>query len=592
MKRQRLIFFVFGLLLTVTSFSQAPQPYTWRNPAASDFPVVEGQAWPTEVTSPYDRFPARAEKTLNQNVWNISHSSAGLYIKFKTNATSIVVRYKVKGALEMTHMPATGVSGVDLYAIDPNGQWKWAPSSRSFGDTIEYRFSHLVVSSEFPGRDYEYRLYLPLYNTVTWLNIGVPGQSSFQFMRLSPEKPIVVYGTSIAQGACASRPGMAWTALLQQRLDRPLINLGFSGSGKLEQSVITLMREIDARVYVLDCMPNLTAWAGITKQELENRIIAAVKALKEARREVPVLLVNHSGGTDNNTLDTAAGNDYKNANQVLQQCFDKMKAAGLAGIYLLSGKEIGLSINSTVDGLHPNDVGMMDYAKAYEKSLRSILQEPAGKLTTTIPVVQSRDGYYDWRSRHHEIISGNKTTPPRIVFLGNSIIHYWGGQPKAPLSRGADSWNEILEPAGVKNFAFGWDKIENVLWRVYHDELDGFEAAQVWVMIGTNNLTADTDTAITDGLKMLMEAIKVRQPKASIMLSGILPRREMEKRIVGLNVLIAALAGKLKVQYVNPGIVLLNAQKKIDESLFEDGLHPNAAGYKKLALAIKPYLKQ
>ena len=592
MKGQRLTILGFYLLLSVLSFAQTSTGYTWHNPAANDFPVIEGQAWPTEVTALYDRFPARAEKTLNPNVWNISHSSAGLYIKFKTNASSIVVRYVVKGALDMTHMPATGVSGVDLYAIDPNGQWKWAPASHSFGDTIEYRFSNLVVSSEFPGRDYEYRLYLPLYNTVTWLGIGVPANNSFHFMRLSPEKPIVVYGTSIAQGACASRPGMAWTALLQQRLDRPLINLGFSGSGKLEPSVIALMQEIDARVYVLYCIPNLTAHAGISAPELENRILTAVNAVNEKRPHVPVLLVDHSGGTENGIIDTTARHVYENANKVLQQSFDKMKAAGITGIYLLTNKEIGLSVYSTVDGLHPNDVGMMEYANAYEKSLQAILKEPAGLLTTAIPVIQSRDGYYDWRSRHHEIITGNKTTAPRIVFLGNSIIHYWGGKPEAPLTRGAESWNQYLEPAGVKNFSFGWDRIENVLWRVYHDELDGFDAAQVWVMIGTNNLTINTDAEIIAGLKMLIDAIKVRQPAASIVLSGIMPRRDMEQRIVSLNTRIAALAAQLKVQYVNPGTVLLNKQHKIDESLFGDGLHPNEKGYKKLALAIKPYFKK
>ncbi|WP_375302012.1 SGNH/GDSL hydrolase N-terminal domain-containing protein [Niastella sp. OAS944] len=310
MKGKVPIFLAFKLLLSVLSFAQAPSQFVWRNPAANDFPVVEGQAWAAEVSAPYDRFPARAEKTLNPNVWNISHSSAGLYIKFKTNATSIVIRYTVKGALDMTHMPVTGVSGVDLYAIDPNGKWMWAPASRSFGDTIEYRFANINVSSEFSGRDYEYRLYLPLYNTVTWLTIGVPDNSSFHFMPLSREKPIVVYGTSIAQGACASRPGMAWTSILQQRLDRPLINLGFSGSGKLEPSVIELMLEIDARIYVLDCIPNLTARAGITKQELENRILIAVKALKEHRPHVPVLLVDHSGGSDIGIIDTAALHDY------------------------------------------------------------------------------------------------------------------------------------------------------------------------------------------------------------------------------------------------------------------------------------------
>lgn len=589
---QYVTFLIFNLLVVIISFAQARQQYTWRDPAANAFPVIEGQAWPAEMAAPYDRFPARAEKMIHPNVWNISHSSAGLYIKFKTNATNLVVRYVVKGALAMTHMPATGVSGIDVYAIDPNGQWKWAPATHSFGDTIEYRFSNLIVSRAFPGRDYEYRLYLPLYNTVNWLSIGVPESSSFNFMPLSPEKPMVVYGTSIAQGACASRPGMAWTALLQQRMDRPLINLGFSGSGKLEPGVIALMSEIDARVYVLDCLPNLTALAGISNQELEKRTLAAVRALKEKRPSVPVLLVDHSGGAHTGIIDTTAQKDYDNASLVLHRCVDSLKAAGVTGIYLLKSTEIGLSLYSTVDGVHPNDVGMMEYAAAYEKIIRVVLNEPAGRVATTVPVVQSRDGYYNWRSRHSEIIVGNKTNPPRIVFLGNSIIHYWGGQPAAPLTRGPASWNKYLEPAGVKNFAFGWDRIENVLWRVYHDELDGFTATQVWVMIGTNNLTIHSDAEITEGLQQLITAIQVRQPRAAIVLSGILPRRKMEKRIEQLNIRIAALAARLKVQFVNAGTVLLNRQQKIDESLFEDGLHPNAIGYDKLGSAIKPYLRK
>ena len=583
---------MYVLLSTLTAESQNQFEYRWWNPEATGFPVVEGQAWPTDIKGPYDRFPARAEKTVNPNVWNISHSSAGLYIKFKTNAADIIVRYVVKGTLAMTHMPATGVSGIDLYVIDPNGQWVWAPGTHSFGDTIEYHFSNLVLSETFAGRDHEYRLYLPLYNAVSWLSIGVPINCSFSFMRLSPEKPIVIYGTSIAQGACASRPGMAWTAQLQQQLDRAVINLGFSGSGQLEESVIDLMAEIEARLYVLDCIPNLTARAGFTEQELEKRILAAVKGLQEKRPGVPILLTEHSGGNNNGILDTAARQDYENASHVLRRVFKKMKTTGITGIYLLSNKDIGLSVHSTVDGIHPNDIGMMEYAHAYEKIIRAILREPVGKLSTTIPVVQSRDGHYNWRSRHHEIITLNKTNPPRIIFLGNSIIHYWGGHPAAPLIRGNDSWNDWLEPLGVKNYAFGWDCIENVLWRVYHDELDDFAAQQVWLMIGTNNLAINTDTEILKGLEMLVEATTIRQPKAEIVIAGLLPRRNMEKRITNLNKQVAKLASQINVQYVNPGLVLLDKQQKTDESLFSDGLHPNTAGYQKLAKAMFPYLKK
>ena len=568
----------------ITCFSQDRNEYKWWNPAENSFPAIEGQAWSSEVASPYDRFPARAEKTLNPNVWNISHSNAGLYIKFKTNASDIVVRYVVqnKGSFAMNHMPATGVSGIDLYAIDHSGKWVWAQGRFSFGDTIEYRFSNLEVDHAFAGRDCEYRLFLPLYNAVQWMQIGVPGDKNFAPLPLSAEQPVVVYGTSIAQGACATRPGLAWTAILERRMDRPLINLGFSGSGKLEESVIDLMNEIDAKLYVLDCLPNLTAGAGFSNDEVEKRIRAAVKLLQLKHPSTPILLVEHSSGNTASIIDTAKYNEFEKVNNVLRKVLPQLKKEGIKNIYLLGNKDIYLNIDATVDGLHPNDIGMMLYANAYEKIIRDILHEPAGYISTTIPVTQSRDGYYDWRERHAEILKLNKTDPATSVILATSIIHYWGGEPKAPLSRGAEAWNKYLQPSGMRNLGFGWDKIENVLWRVYHEELDGFDARNVLVMIGTNNLTDNNDEEIIAGLKNLVEQIKIRQPKAITMLSGILPRRQMEQRIASLNKGIAKLSALLHVPYINPGTVLLNNKGKIDESLFEDGLHPNTVGYEKL----------
>lgn len=590
-------FFVVAIacfVKTLTCFSQNIHEYKWWDPAANSFPVIEGQAWPNEVEEKYDRFPARAKKTLNPNVWNISHSGAGLYIKFKTNASDIIVRYVVqnKGSFAMSHMPATGVSGIDLYAIDHNGKWVWAQGRFSFSDTIEYRFSNLEVDPVFTGRDCEYRLFLPLYNTVQWLQVGVPVGKNFSPMPLSSEKPVVVYGTSIAQGACATRPGLAWTAILERKLDRPLINLGFSGSGQLEKSVIDLMTEIDAKLYILDCLPNLTAGAGFTGDEVKKRIRESVKLLQQKGPSIPILLVEHSSGNTLSIIDTAKHNEYEKVNNVLRKVFAQLKSEGIQNIFLLGNKDINLDIDATVDGLHPNDIGMMKYSNAYEKIIRNIFHEPSGNMSTTIPVIQSRDGYYNWRSRHAEILQLNKTDPPESVILANSIIHYWGGKPKAPLARGADAWNKYLLPLGIRNLGFGWDKIENVLWRVYHEELDGFDAGNIVLMIGTNNLTENDNEEIIAGLKNLVEQITIRRPKATVWLSGILPRRQMEKRIVVLNKGIARLSALLHIKYINPGTVLLNKTGNIDESLFDDGVHPNAAGYEKLGAQLVRDLKQ
>jgi len=588
----RFLLIIASVFLILAGDCQAQQEgRTWWNPAANAFPVLEGQAWPKEVGSPYDRFPARASQTLNPNVWNLSHSSAGLYCKFRTDAAEIVVRYTVqgKGSFAMSHMPATGVSGVDLYSLDHDGKWGWAPGSFSFGDTIEYHFSGLGADTVFAGRDCEYRLFLPLYNTVTWMQIGVPSGKHFAALPLQPEKPIVVYGTSIAQGACASRPGLAWTAILERQLDRPLINLGFSGSGKLEKSVIDLMNEIDAKLYVLDCLPNLSS--GFSGKEVEGRIRESVRMLQERHPSVPILLAAHSGGNTGHFIDTARRHEFQRVNSVLEETFARMKAEGVRNIYLLTGEDIGLDINSTVDGIHPNDIGMEQYAAAYERSIRAILHEPVGSYATTRPVTQSRDGYYDWRARHTEVLSLNHNSPPANIILANSIIHYWGGEPKAPIGRGEDSWKDYLQPLGVRNLGFGWDKAENVLWRVYHDELDGYKARHIVIMIGTNNLTSDGDEAIIAGLDMLVKAIRQRQPGAGLLLSGLLPRRAMEQRVLKLNQRIAQLAREQGVTYIDPGKKLLTPEGKIDESLFGDGLHPNASGYRRLAAELTPFLK-
>lgn len=591
MIRKLLSFLLIATVQCLTVFAQTTPDYVWWNPAQHSFPVIEGQAWPKEVQSPYDRLPARAEKSVRPPVWNLSHNGAGLLIRFKASTDQLVVRYAVSGSQALPHMPATGVSGVDLYALDSDGNWHWCTGKYSFKDTLEYRFTGLTPNDQYHPKGREYRLYLPLYNSVKWLEIGVPKGTSFTPLPTRIEKPIVIYGTSIAQGACASRPGMAWTAILGRKLDRPVINLAFSGNGRLEKEIIQLLPEVDAKLYVLDCLPNLVASVGIAPDEIKNRIIESVKTLRQKRPAVPVLLVDHAGYTEG-SLNATRRKYYMDANELMSQAFAQLKTEGINQVYLLSRTDINLGMDDMVDGTHPTDLGMQHYADAYEKIIRTILNEPVGPYATTKPCTQFRDAaIYDWETRHRETLELVKAKPPRIVFLGNSITHYWGGKPQAPISRGSDSWNAVLEPLGTQNFGYGWDRIENVLWRVYHDELDGYAATQVVVMIGTNNLQLNTDTEIVEGLTFLVNAIKARQPGASVLLLGILPRRQGEPRILELNKRIARAAGQVDVTFADPGTVFLKDDGKIDEALFTDGLHPNGEGYQKLVAKLSPYLK-
>ena len=585
-------------LFTLPAFAQTPAQtpavanYVWWNPAQSDQPVIEGQGWTGKALQrPYDRLPAVAEKTVRPAVWNLSRQAAGLMIRFRASTDQLTVRYVVGGPQALPHMPATGVSGVDLYAGNTDGEWLWCNGKYRFGDTIQYSFTGMQANDTYHQKGREYRLYLPLFNTVTWLEIGVPLGVTLTPLPVRADKPIVVYGTSIAHGATASRPGMAWTAILSRKLDRPLINVGFSGNGRLEKEVVELLPDIDAKLYVLDCLPNLVSTVGIAPDEIRSRIKEAVRTLKQKRPATPVLLVEHAGYADGG-INPARRQMYSEVNALMRETFTQLKEEGIRDVYLLSKSAINLNADAMVDGTHPTDFGMYQYAEAYERIIRTILNEPVGPFTTTQPCIQSRElSSYDWEARHRDILSRVKVNRPRIVFFGNSITHFWGGEPKGHVVRGSDSWKAVMDPLGVQNMGFGWDRIENVLWRVYHGELDGYSPEQVVLMIGTNNLHLNSDAEIVAGLKLLVQAIKARQPAAQVLMIGILPRRDGEKRLMLLNEAIAQAAGELNVAFTRPGTVFLQADGKIDESLFTDGLHPNEKGYGLLAAKLQPYLK-
>jgi len=325
---------------------------------------VEGRGWGDQDRKRwFDRFPAKAEGRVTDAVWNLSRDSAGMMARFKTDARELYARYTLsKPQIGMPHMPATGVSGVDLYARDEQGRWKWVMVTKPASQTVET----IVISGLAPGMR-EYAAYLPLYNGVESLEIGVPAGAAFEGLPPRAAKPIVFYGTSITHGACASRPGMVHAAILGRRFDRPVINLGFSGNGRMDQAVGSLLTEVDAAVYVIDCLPNMGA-ADVTA-----KCGPLVKQLREARPATPIVLVEDRRNT--NSWIIPERNKHHDANHAaLKAAYEQLVKEGVKGLFYIEGDHLyGDDTEGATDASHASDLGFMRQADIFEPVLRAAL---------------------------------------------------------------------------------------------------------------------------------------------------------------------------------------------------------------------------
>jgi len=520
--------------------------------------------------------------------WKLqSRQSAGHSMRFVSNAPEIIVRYKITASKTQNIFPATAANGVDLYAIDSDGLWHWAAPNIGIPDSGNYIFSQLLPNDNFHKLGREYELFLPLFSSIEDLQIGVPQGSLFNVLPIRPEKPIVVFGSSIVKGEGASRPGLAWTNVLSRQLDRNVVKLVFSGNGILEKDLVEQVNQIDASIYVFDGLLDL-ARAPLDSIHLMQSVIEAIKVIRARHPQTPILCTEHAGYADG-YLHPNRQSYADLSNRVLAAALNQFKGENTNGLHLLTQKEINIQLDEMSDGSHPNDIGMMRYAAAYEKKLREIFMEPVGTLKTQIPIRQRRTpAGYDWEGRHKSMMALNKTESNKVLLIGNSITHNWGGKPNA---KSNESWQKYLAPYEVRNFGFGADRIENVLWRIYHDELKDISPEKILINIGTNNLRVNSNEEILEGLRFLVRVIKSHQPKAEITLLGIYPRRDYEDRIVVVNKNMRKMAGSEHVGFADIGKELFLESGKVNEVFFNDGLHPNNKGYEVLGKQLQKLLK-
>jgi lysophospholipase L1-like esterase len=338
-----------------------PPELVWTDVA--DWPI-EGRAF-AERAAPYDRLPARAEGQVRAKVWELSRQSAGMVVRFQSNSPGLWVRYRLTSdRLAMPHMPATGVSGLDLYSHDGGG-WRWVAVTRPSKRDVAARM--FVNQPAEAARSFQ--LYLPLYNGVEKLELGVPKGFGLRPMprRGEAAKPIVCYGTSIMHGACSSRPGMAWTSIMGRRLDREVMNFGFSGNGRMEVEVGQYLAELDPAAFVIDCLPNMNP------KMVAERTQPLVRQLRAARPKTPILLVEDRTFT-NAWFHKPRLAQHEQRRQALRGAFTALEADGVKGLHLLAGDGLlGADGEAATDGSHPSDLGMLRQANAVTAALRPLI---------------------------------------------------------------------------------------------------------------------------------------------------------------------------------------------------------------------------
>lgn len=328
------------------------EDYSWIDGATLHF---EGRGYDVR-DEPFVRIPKSFEGRIPKNVFSMGRQSTGLCLRFRTSSKKLVFRWKVPPS--NWGDPLICPSGLDSIAVWARGEketdWEFLSKAhpRRDGDnelSVEWRPNRTCL------------VYLPMRAVVYAFSIGLEKGAAFTILSRDPKDRIVHYGTSIVHGGCVSQPGMMFTAFEGRILDREIVNLGFSGGGKMELEMADLIGGIDAALYVVDCDWNMSV-------ELQNRNYEPfVRRLRELTGEKPILLC---GGC------TERKKPYErevNARRI----FDKLKAEDPVkwrNVHFFSGVgQLPFESFATHDHCHPTDYGSPFMGKAYAKAISDVL---------------------------------------------------------------------------------------------------------------------------------------------------------------------------------------------------------------------------
>jgi lysophospholipase L1-like esterase len=302
------------------------------------------------------------------------------------------------------------------------------------------------------------------------------------------------------------------------------------------------------------------------------------------------------------------------------QCINTCRRAGALTAQLADGKHVFwldvnhvfLNADGTInrdmlwDLLHPSLAGAEAWAQAIEPTLAELMGDTPlsielPKNSALIPVPKLENDSYDWYARHADVLRVKNKINPEVVLIGDSITHFWGGEPKARLANGPASWQSTFGKYRTLNLGFGWDRIQNVLWRLDHGELHSLHPRVIVIHIGTNN-TSDTRNArsnspaeIAEGVAAILKRIRAKAPEARIILMAVFPREQKpdhprRTQIKEINQLLAPLGALPGITFVDIGPQMLGADGMMSKEIMGDFCHPTEQGYRIWGNALVPLI--
>ncbi|MGN1058923.1 MAG: SGNH/GDSL hydrolase family protein [Clostridia bacterium] len=309
---------------------------------------------------------------VNEGVRLLMHNTAGGRVRFQTDSPYVAIHAVLEEPAPLPHIAPTGIMGFDMYTKpsslpgEPVYTACFVPHLGADGCSFDgvYHFAEDTPVMR------DVIIHFPLYSKVSALYIGLHENAGLS--RPSPytiQKPVVFYGSSITQGACASRPGNCYTAILSRSLDCDILNLGFSGSAYGESAIADYIAGLSMSAFVLDYDYNARS-----EQELLDTHHRFYQIVREKNPELPIIMMSSPVAAPTHL--TLPKKHMNVSRVIIMESYIKGFKSGDRHLYFIDGEALLGDVNAKdalVDGVHPTDLGFRYMANRVYPVLKDVL---------------------------------------------------------------------------------------------------------------------------------------------------------------------------------------------------------------------------